>query len=70
MRLEKLGLFSLQQRRLANDMTEIYKNMRGMDRVICAKHFLIAEIDKTREHRFKLMGKRFRRDMRETIFNS
>ena len=55
-RLEKLGLFSLERRRLRDDLIEVYKIMRGMDRVDSQKHFPRVEESFTRGHRFKVQG--------------
>ena len=53
-RLEKLGLFSLEQRRLRGDLIEVYKIMRGMDRVDSQKLFPRVEESIARGHRFKV----------------
>ena len=53
-RLEKLGLFSLERRRLRGDLIEVYKIMRGMDRLDSQKLFPMVEESITRGHRFKV----------------
>ena len=63
-RLEKLGLFSLERRRLRGDLIEVYKIMRGMDRVDSQKLFPRLEESITVWHRFKVRGARFKGDVR------
>ena len=55
-RLEKLGLFSLERRRLRGNLMEVYKLMRGMDRVDSQKIFPRVEESITRGHRLKVRG--------------
>ena len=67
-RVEKLGLFSLERRRLRGDLIEVYKIMRGMDRVNSHKLFPRVEESITRGHRFKVRGASFKRDVRGRFF--
>jgi len=48
------GLFSLERRRLRGDLIEVYKIMRGMDRMDSQKLFHRVEESVTRGHRFKV----------------
>ena len=67
-RLEKLGLFSLERRRLRGNLIEVYKIMRGMDRVDSQKLFPRVEESITRGHRFKVRGTKFKADVRGKFF--
>ena len=62
-RLEKLGLFSLERWRLKGNLTEVYKIMKGMDRVDSQKLFPRVEESITRGHRFKVRGVMFKGDV-------
>ena len=57
----RLVLFSLEQRRLRGDLIEVFKIMRGMDRVDREQLFPLVEGSVTRGQRFKVRGRRFRR---------
>ena len=67
-RLDRLGLFSLEQRRLRGDLIEVYKIMRGKDRVDREQLFPLVEGSVTRGHKFKVRGRRFRGDVRKNFF--
>jgi len=67
-RLDRLGLFSLEQRRLRGDMVEVYKIMRGMDWVNRKQLFPLVEGSITRGKRVRVRGRRFRRNLRQTHF--
>ena len=58
-RLKRVGLTTLETRRLRADMLEVYKIMNGMERIIEAKFFKRDEGGR-RGHRFKLYKKRVR----------
>ena len=51
---EKLGLFSLERRSLRGDLKEVYKIMRGVDRMDSQKFFPRVEESITRGHKFKV----------------
>ena len=67
-RLDKLGLFSLERRRLRGDLIEVYKVMSGMDRVDSQMLFPRVEKSSTRGHRFKVRGEKFRGDVQGKFF--
>ena len=59
-RLDRLGLFSLECRRLRDDLIEVCKIMRGIDQL--DSQYLFPKIGdfKTRGHRFKGRGERYK----------
>eukprot|EP00061_Rhincodon_typus_P006310 g26830.t1 len=67
-RLNRLGQFSLEHRRVRGDLIEVYKIMRGMDRVNSYGLFPRVVESTTRGHRFMVRGERFKRDLRDNFF--
>eukprot|EP00061_Rhincodon_typus_P004107 g21760.t1 len=63
-----MGLFSLEQWILKGDLIEVHKIMRGMDRVNSHGLFPRVGESKTRGHRFKAKGEKFKKDLRGNIF--
>ena len=67
-RLDRLGLFSLKRRRLRGDLIEVYKIISGIDKVDSQYLFPNAGESKTRGHRFKVRGERYKRLQRGNFF--
>uniref|UniRef100_K7GG65 Reverse transcriptase domain-containing protein n=1 Tax=Pelodiscus sinensis TaxID=13735 RepID=K7GG65_PELSI len=67
-RLKRLGLFSLEKRRLRGDMIEVYKIMNGVERADKEKLFISSLYRRTRGHQMKLMGSRFKTNKRKFFF--
>ena len=67
-RLDRLGLFSLERRRLRGDLMEVYKIMRGTDQLDSQYLFPKVGESKTREHRFKVRGERYKRVQKGNFF--
>jgi len=53
---------------LRGDLIEVYKIMRGMDRVNSQMLFPRVEESSTRRHKFKVCGEKFRGDVRGRFF--
>ena len=66
-RLDRLGLFSLEHWRLRGELKDIYK-MRGIDQRDSQYLFTKVGESKTRGHRFKMRGERYRRIQRGNFF--
>ena len=67
-RLQRLGLFSLEKRRLRGDMIETYKIMHGRDRVDRGTFFSLSHNTRTRGHPLKLSVGRVKTDKRKYFF--
>ena len=67
-RLRELGLFSLERRRMRGDLIEVYKMLRGIHRVDSERLFPRAGMVATRGHRFRVLGSRYRGDVRGKFF--
>ena len=67
-RLRELGLFSLERRRLRGDLIEVYKMMKGIDRVNVQRLFPRVDGAVTRGHNYRIHGGRYRRDVRGRFF--
>ena len=62
-RLKALNLFRLERRCLRGDMIEVYKMLKGFDRLNIDNLFKIDTKDKTRGIKLKLKGNRFKTDI-------
>ena len=69
-RLKKLGLPSLQYRRLRADMLQVYKIIHGFDRVTIETFFELSGSDRTRGHRYKINKQRSKTNIRKYSFSN
>ena len=67
-RLNRLGLYSLEFRRLRRDLIETYKIMKGLDRVEVERFFQLRKDSRTRGHSLKIRGVQFRSELRRNFF--
>ena len=63
-RLQQLGLFSLEKRRLRGDLIEVCKIMHGVENVDRETFFSLTQNTSTRGLPMKLIGARFRTEKR------
>jgi len=68
-RLEALGLYSLQRRRLRSDLIITYSILTGKERINSEQLFQKATTIDLRGHGFKLYKKRSRLDIRKYFFS-
>ena len=67
-RLDRLGLYSLEFRRLRGDLIETYKILKGLDRLDAGRLFPMLGKSRTRGHSLKIRGKSYRTEMRTFFF--
>ena len=67
-RLDRLGLFSLEHRRLSGDLIEVDKIMKAIDQLDSQYLFPKVGVSKTRGHRFKVRGERYKSVQRGNLF--
>ena len=68
-RLNSLGLYSLEFRRMRGDLIEIYKILKGIDKVNADQMFPLMGRSTTRGHRYRLRGSGFKTEMRGKYFS-
>ena len=68
-RLLVTGLVTLEERRNRGDMIEVFKMIKGIDRVSYEDFFKIDTTGKTRGHKYKLVKSRSRLEIRRNFFS-
>ena len=68
-RLKFTGLSTLEARRIRGDMIEVFKILKGISKLDSTSWLQLANNSRTRGHRFKLVKKRSRLDIRKHFFS-
>jgi hypothetical protein len=68
-RLKVTGLMSLEDRRTRGDMIEVFKIIKGINKSDMSNWFQLANSDRTRGHKFKLVKRGSKRDIRKNFFS-
>ena len=68
-RLDRLGLYSLEFRRLRGDLIETYKILKGLERLDAGRLFPMLGESRTRGHSLRIRGRPFRMEMRKNFFS-
>jgi len=68
-RLKKLGLWSLEDRRIRADLIEVFKIIHGLSTVNFSTFFEYTTHERTRGHPLKLNKNRVRTDLRQHFFS-
>ena len=69
-RLRKLGLPTLEYRRIRADVIQVYRILNGIDKMNKNKLFQLATYRQTRGHPLKLYNERFRLNVRANNFSN
>ena len=68
-RLDATGLTTLEERRTRGDLIEVFKMIKGFEKVNYQNFFNLVENDRTRGHKYKLRKSRSRLDVRKHFFS-
>ena len=63
------GLTTLEKRRDRGDLIEVFKLIKGFDKVDCRQFFQLASCSRTRGHRYKIVKFRSRSAIRKAFFS-
>ena len=67
-RLRKLNLISLEKRRTRGDLIQVFKLIKGIDKVDYTNFFQLSDDSRTRGHKFKIIKLRSRLEIRRNFF--
>jgi len=68
-RLKSTKLISLEDRRTRGDLIQVFKLMKGIDKLDYTNFFVLANSERTRGHRYKVVKGRSRLELRRNFFS-